>query len=126
MIDAMEIQKIMKDVTVELLTEINKENSFFGDNRRKPYFQYDINCGLCDEWAMKVIKKIKALNLKITAYDTDNLQYRKYEDLPNHVFVKIGHKFYDCECLDGVTSISKLPIYSRNTNLTREECRKFY
>lgn len=116
----------MEDITVELLQEMNAEDNYFNDNRPKPYFEYDINCGLCEDWAMKVVKKINALNLKMSCYDVDNNQFLKYEDLPNHVFVKIGNKYYDCECLEGVTSVSKLPIYSRNADLEREECRKFY
>jgi hypothetical protein len=120
------IKKIMEDVTAELLQDINTEDNYFHDKRSKPYFQYDINCGLCEDWAMRVVKKINALNLKVSCYDVDNNQFRKYEDWANHVFVKIGNKYYDCECLNGVTSISKLPIYSRNGPLTRNQCRKFY
>jgi hypothetical protein len=110
------IRGAMVEATKEILSTVK-----FDDGRSLPYFEWDINCGYCEEWALLVQKKLKSI---IDCIDLDNTMFKKYEDLPNHVFLKIGKKYYDCECIDGVSSISKLPIYSKNMNCEREDARK--
>jgi len=113
------IRKVMESVTAEFLA-----NLIMHDDRPKPYFEWDINCGECEAWAYRVEKELKALGIKSETIGND--QFPRLEELPFHVFLRIGRKYYDCECLEGVTRIKSLPIYSRNVDLDREEARVFY
>lgn len=112
----------MVKITKDFIEEMNLKG--FCDDRPRPYFEWDINCGLCEDWANKVYKELKNVNIEGEVVGND--QMPKYDDLPWHVFIKIGKKYFDCECLDGVTKVTDLPIFSRNENLEREEARKFY
>jgi hypothetical protein len=112
------IRRAMVEATKEILSKVS-----FTDGRSLPYFEWDINCGFCEEWAEAVQNKLNGI---VKCVDLDNMMFKKYEDLPNHVFLRIGRKYYDCECLDGVSLISKLPIYSRNDKLTREQARHYF
>jgi len=109
----------MERVTAEFLA-----NLVMCDDRPLPYFEWDINCGDCEAWAYRVEKELKAIGIASETIGNDQMPRLEY--LPFHVFLRIGKRYYDCECLEGVTSVKALPIYSRNANLEREEARAFY
>jgi hypothetical protein len=118
------IRSVMVEVTAKYLAELNSQENPFFDNRSNPFFEWDINCGDCEDWANDVERKLEAAGIACEVLGNDN--FIRYQDLANHVFIRIGRKYYDCECLEGVSRIMDLPIYSRNLNLEREEARAFY
>ena len=68
---------------------------------------YDINDGLCEDWANQVFDRLK-----------DEVFVEIWETLfgfaaTTHVFIRIDGKFRDAECLAGVEDHMDLPIFAK-------------
>lgn len=81
---------------------------------------YQINCGLCEEFATDVLKRLGHPYKD----ETDERCMLWHDNMPDcteeeaahwsHCFIKWDGKFYDSECPEGVTEWRKLPIFVNN------------
>lgn len=83
---------------------------------RNPVDGYDINCGLCEEWA----ERVRELYAEATgADDVEVLEPFNITGLPEHelmghVFIRFQGRFYDAECHDGAVTWEQLPLFVKN------------
>ncbi len=71
---------------------------------------YDINDGLCEDFALAVVEKCKG------AIDVCTENYVDFGMLPGHVWIIYRMKHYDAECPEGVNNWRELPIFKRALN----------
>jgi hypothetical protein len=84
---------------------------------------YHINCGLCEEFAMKVLDKmgIKSGDSEETyELGTNNLEPEFADFLPGHVWIVHKGKCYDAECSEGVDTFLLLPIFKNIRYMKKE------
>ena len=99
----------MSQATLEFISD--SSNKVCGGGRpaqRQIADGYDINCGLCEEWAGRVaelsesgVEVLDASNL--TGDPDDSIEY-------GHVFIRHAGLFYDAECPTGVINWKDLPL----------------
>jgi len=67
---------------------------------------YDINNGLCEEFAVQLEEKIPGseINATPTCYEFD-------KGWPGHYWLEYKGRCYDAECPNGVRDWKKLPIF---------------
>jgi len=105
-----QFQAAMRQATQEILAD-DKTKMFGGDrpDGRRAADSYDINCGMCEEWANRVAElcpEAVALGVgNLTGNPDDDLEYP-------HVFIRYKGKFYDCECSTGVSRWNQLPLFT--------------
>jgi hypothetical protein len=120
-----DIREILYETIQEFLVDYDLRN------------EMEINNGLCVEFAEIVESKLESVQQVSIDYllvdgwngdssdewDEDMLsQYNQkpvnidIEKLVYHVFIYDGNKFYDSECVEGVTNFLELPIYKRTLN----------
>ncbi len=68
----------------------------------------DINKGLCDTFALEVIKRMGGYSSEITDQATDF-----DTDLPGHFWLEYKGRCYDAECPQGVNNWLELPMFAR-------------
>ena len=111
----------MAQATREILAD--PDARVFGGGRpeaRRVRDAFDINCGLCEEWATRV----EDLCPGASALDPGNLSGDADDSLEHgHVFVRHGGRFYDSECPEGVTDWKQLPLFNRNRQLDAGNCK---
>lgn len=68
----------------------------------------EINAGWCDRWAEAAEAELAraGVHAKLLATVED-------DDMPFHVFLKIGRRYYDSEAPGGVPRLGALPIFKR-------------
>jgi hypothetical protein len=71
----------------------------------------EINNGLCEEFAGKVIDYMDGESQDL--YDLATPYTDVYEDWPGHYWVYYKGKHYDAECPEGVENWEDLPIFQR-------------
>ncbi len=111
-------QQAMQQATAEFLAD--KDTRIFGgvrQNNRPVRDAYDINCGLCDEWAQRVYDLYLDMTGKadveylgaehVTGNDDDGLE-------GGHTFVRFKGRYYDAECPQGVRQFWQLPLFQKN------------
>jgi hypothetical protein len=119
------MKTIFKEVTEKFIKNYHEKG--FYDKRPKPYFNYDINCGDCESWAIECKNLLNKLGIECKIFWQDEiLDPEIYDDLPYHCVLFLNNKYYDAECYDGVLSILELPINKRNPYFTREEIRRYF
>lgn len=65
---------------------------------------YKINDGSCEEFAHEIQEQIPEAEIWETIFEAN---------APQHLFLKIGDKFYDAETVDGVKNYQNLPIFKK-------------
>lgn len=88
--------------------------------RGKEPTTWDINNGLCEEFAEAVAAKVDGAEC-VPAYDPELHPFR--EDggwTADHFVVQHKGRYYDCEAPDGTDHVRDLPLY-RNRGKTRAE-----
>ena len=114
------LQAAMRQATAEILADDN--TATFGGGRkdgRRATDAYDINCGMCEEWANRVAE----LCPEAEAVGVGNLTGNVDDDLEHgHVFIRYHGKFYDCECSAGVQDWKQL--FTRVTEAEGSKMRK--
>ena len=73
-----------------------------------PKTPFDINNGYCQEWAEYVREELERAGEDVEVEETP-VDY----DASGHFWLKIDNRYYDAECLDGVTDWKLLPIFMR-------------
>jgi len=69
---------------------------------------YLINSGECEDFALRVIDLMGGYTDALTDGSPD------FDcDLPGHYWIEYNSKYYDAECLRGVSDWLKLPIFRR-------------
>lgn len=68
----------------------------------------DINAGWCDQWA-----EMAEVELRRAGIEAEMFATVEDDDVPFHVFLKIGRRYYDSEAPQGVTRLADLPIFKR-------------
>ena len=68
---------------------------------------YEINNSQCEEFALKIVSKVKG------AEDVCTENFVEFGSLPGHVWILFEGKHYDAECIDGVDNFLELPIFQR-------------
>jgi hypothetical protein len=110
---------------------------YIQQNLAPSYFQ--INNGLCEDFALDVIRELRAKGVEAQDFCNENFQDsngawdwallkegwstgcphgllpREVDQLRfgGHVWVEVGKRFYDSECPEGVSSLFELPIFRR-------------
>ena len=74
--------------------------------RHTPKTPYDINNGYCGEFSDLLFCAFPDAVQMETCFDYG-------DEWPFHVFTKIGDRYYDAECLEGVIDPSDLPIFKK-------------
>jgi hypothetical protein len=72
---------------------------------------YDINNGQCEDFAMAVIKSMGGYSDTLEEVATES--FNNTDDLPGHVWIYYGDKYYDAECPEGVSDWRELPIFKK-------------
>lgn len=68
---------------------------------------YQINNGLCEEFALGLVSKVAG------AEDVCTENFVDFGELPGHMWVIYEDKHYDAECPEGVTDFKELPIFKK-------------
>jgi hypothetical protein len=71
---------------------------------------YDINNGECEEFAVKVIKRMGGWD-RDDLFDLTSDNFVEDRLLPDHVWVCYKGRHYDAECPEGVDSWKDLPLF---------------
>lgn len=112
-----ELRRLLSQVTEEILEEM-RENGFHVkydadgypvDELRFDPLVWDINNGLCEQWAERAAELIPG-GARVAKIDPD----------VDHWVLVYDGKFYDADCPDGVDRWSKLPMFA-NPQLERPE-----
>ncbi len=112
-----QFEAVLALVTSKYLRKLTT-NPIFTDRNDKPGWgkqqfpepaTWDINCGLCEEWANAVEKRAPGAVADWYEFN-DN----------DHCLVEFQGRFYDAECPEGVERPELLPIYN-NEGRTRLE-----
>ena len=69
---------------------------------------YQINNGNCDEWGNQALESLDKKGFAAELWET----VWDFADT-THIFLRIGGKFYDAECLEGVEDHMSLPIFKK-------------
>lgn len=91
----------MSNITEVILDTINKY-------KKINYSPYDINNGLCGEFATTVIDKMKGIS------DEKCIPLVSVDDEITHCWVYYNGKHYDSEVPNGVDNWTELPLAKRN------------
>lgn len=107
--------KAMQQASAEIFAD--EGTQMFGGGRpdgRRAADAFDINCGLCEEWA----ERVRALYHEATGtdlvevLDPGNLSGNADDSLEaGHVFVRFNDMFYDAETPQGVSDWKQLPMF---------------
>lgn len=107
--------KAMEQASAEIFAD--EGTQMYGGGRpdkRRAVDAYDINCGLCEEWA----ERVRALYQEATGTDAvdvldpGNLSGNADDSLEaGHVFVRFNGVFYDAETPNGVSDWKQLPMF---------------
>lgn len=68
-----------------------------------------INCGECEDFAMRVIDLMGGYSNELTDGAPDDMDCY----LPGHYWIEYKGKYYDAECSSGASDWHKLPIFKR-------------
>jgi hypothetical protein len=109
-------QEAMRDATAAILND--PAVKLFGGGRpdsRRAVDAYDVNCGLCEEWAEDVRRRYKAVTGQddVEVLDPGNLTGDPNDSLSGHVFIRFMDRFYDAETPEGVTQWQHLPLFKK-------------
>lgn len=107
----------------------NEGTQMYGGGRpdkRRAMDGYDINCGLCEEWAEDVRKfyEVATGRDEVEVLDPNQMGEDDDSEYAGHVFIKLGDKFYDVECSEGVVDWRQLPLFVNNQNKHEAEVAK--
>lgn len=106
-----EFANILREETDAMLASMCRDGFFYRREIRHDATTWDINNGLCDEFAERIVARVSEAE-SVPATDSDVC-------LPHQVIAWRG-RFYDAECHHGVERLSELPI-AANRGLTRAE-----
>lgn len=109
------LAKAMQQASAEIFAD--EGTQMYGGGRpdkRRAVDAYDINCGLCEEWA----ERVRALYHEATGtdlvevLDPGNLSGNADDSLESaHVFIRFNDMFYDAEAPQGVSDWKQLPMF---------------
>lgn len=72
----------------------------------------DINSGLCEDFALIVVKKMGGY--KENLYELCTEDFVDFGELSGHVWIYYNGKHYDSECVNGVKNWKDLPFFKRS------------
>ena len=107
--------KAMQQASAEIFAD--EQTQMFGGgrpDRRRAVDAYDINCGLCEEWAerVRVLYQEATGNDAVDVLDPGNLSGNADDSLEaGHVFVRFKGMFYDAETPQGLIDWKQLPMF---------------
>lgn len=96
----------MSDITSEILSDLSRIRSkitHFPGNLPDFPTAWDINCGWCEDWAMKAESKYGGELLWLEQID------ESYSDF-SHAVLRLNGRFYDSQHPNGVASPSDLDL----------------
>lgn len=74
---------------------------------------YDINCGECEDFAMRVIELMGGYSPVLT-----DMSLNIESEFGGHVWIEYNNRYYDAECLGGVADYRNLPIFQRSKGVS--------
>ena len=104
---------ILMEEAERLLAEMMLHGFYHDDHIRHDATTWDINNGYCDTYAYAVEKRFPKAEAQ-WVIDPQGV-------MNDHCVLFYEGKHYDAECLDGVVSVSELPIYGINRNKSRSK-----
>ena len=114
-----EFQRILKRVRDEILEELRVEGFYYKHQLRHDPTTWDINNGYCEAFAEDVCEQVPEATWDwIEDLVVEELG-EEYEGCYHAVIVFKG-RYYDAECIEGVSSIKDIPVV-KNVDRTREE-----
>lgn len=102
-INCTNMRRIFEEVTNELLEDMRRIGFYRQGELCRDATPWDINNGLCEEWAYMVSDRIGS-EVEIWETDFDGCD-------THHIFIRVGGRFYDAECHEGVVNYMELPIF---------------
>lgn len=72
---------------------------------------YNINNGLCEDFAKEIIDKMGGYSDIL--YDVCTENFVEFGELSGHVWIYYKRKHYDAECPQGVKNWRELPIFKK-------------
>lgn len=130
-----EFRKILQEETDRLLQQMAVNGFWSGDDQRYLLYcptTWDINNGECETWAEAVAERVPDTEIIwldavpdwAGQYVVDNeIKISDIFELPAHCVIFYRKKYYDAECLDGVSDWTQLPIV-QNKGQSREDVLK--
>lgn len=108
------LAKAMQQATAEFIAD--ERAQMHGGGRpegRRIADGYDINCGMCEEWAERVSQLYQEATGRddVDVLDPGNVTGNPDDSLAGHVFLRHNGRFYDSECPEGVDDYLKLPLF---------------
>lgn len=101
-------------MTPQIITETIKRFLLSGDWPRP----YDINCGLCEDFAIGVIDAITGERENETLYliwiEDQHPRYEHYAHAVICLPLRDGYMYFDSECPVGVTDLNDIPVVKNN------------
>lgn len=80
---------------------------------------WDVNAGFCEDFVVEVLRLAEQAGVEANMLWMDDMA-DELDDAPSHCVVVHNGRYYDAECLDGVSELSNIPVY-QNQNKTRQQ-----
>lgn len=102
----MDIESTIKATVEEYLSSMRKTGFFYGPKNNRIYdaHPWDINNGLCEDFAETIESKVPGAQL----FWLEELDSKYQND--GHCIIKFEGRFYDAECPQGVDKLEEIPF----------------
>lgn len=105
---------VIREELDRILAEMRTEGFWHEGQRRHDATAWDVNNGLCEEFAERVTDRLAGADVRWLCDEAPG------SDAPAHCVVVFHGRYYDAECPEGVPDWRRLPIV-RNKDKTREQ-----
>lgn len=116
--EANPLAPFMAQATQEILDDESIRVHFGpkGTPGKRPVTGFDINCGMCEDWAERVAQLYREATGQdeVEVLEPYNLTGKPEHELMGHVFIRFRGRFYDPECSEGTDTWENLPLFLKN------------
>lgn len=112
-----QFKTILSQIRDSFLEKMKEKGFWLNGKRRHDPFPWDINNGLCEDFALEVLKHVpKAEMVDIVDFEGTKNEEKNCDLLLefSHFWILWNGKHYDAECIDGVKIHRELPFFKYN------------
>jgi hypothetical protein len=102
-----QFQALLAQTRDSFLAKMQEKGFWYLSNLRHDPFPWDINNGLCEEFATIIWERFDRCSIEILS--NEDLSEEEY----THTFMKHGNLFFDAEAPNGVDDWRNLPFFKR-------------
>ena len=102
----MTLREVLVRYRDSILAEMARDGFYYCQKRRFDPVVWDINNGYCEEFAYGVLAELPPSDDTFVVWLEDEI-----EGAPAHYVLAVGGRYYDAEAIDGVDTLTDLPIF---------------